>query len=294
VHGSLGRDLRFHPDDPANLFVLPVAPPPPQLVDGQNYGKPDGPNQNQSLVSVPEEEESDWSEMGDEAPRLLLMGSGGLQASAGGFLPGRGEARRGGGWPGRGDLDGDGESGGEELVRCHPAAGSLHLPQLHFTLNGQMFHPPPGHGCPATYRVVPVGRGASSPVLLRSASLEEIGGGHHHMQQEEKQEEEEEGLARRPGDVMHGEDPDNEILHHWWSWADGGVAVGREAQATQGSEGMADDGGGLDGLSSAQRMLNHFVCELQHGDTERPDRAGVKGWTGGLPEEVLGAGRTKL
>ncbi|KAK0143952.1 Tight junction-associated protein 1 [Merluccius polli] len=196
LHTNLER--HFRPDDPTNQFVLPVAPPPPQFVDSQNYGKPKGPNQNQSLVSVPEEEESDWSEMGDETPRFLLTGSNRFQAASAGFLPWRSEERRGGGWPGQGDGDGDSESGGEEFVRHHPP-GSLHLPHLHFTLHHhEMFPPPPDDGCPAAYRIMTDGQGASgehgsspvrlrsSPICRRSISLEEIAGACHHMQQQER------------------------------------------------------------------------------------------------------------
>ena len=281
-----------------------MAPPPPQFVDaGQNYGKPKGPNQNQSLVSVPEEEESDWSEMGDEMPRFLLTGSNRFQAASAGFLPWRSEERRGGGgWPGQGDGDGDSESGGEEFVRRHPP-GSLHLPHLHFTLHHhEMFPPPPDDGCPAAYRITTDGQGASgergsspvrlrsSPIRRRSVSLEEIAGACHHMQQEEEEEE----LMRGTEKQRVLEDSDNEIIHRWGSRADGDPAAGGKAQAAEGLESM-DAGGSLADLHSSQRMFDHFICELRPGDAEgQRDRAEVKGWTGGLPEEVLGGERTEL
>ncbi|KAJ3588598.1 hypothetical protein NHX12_009452 [Muraenolepis orangiensis] len=255
-------------------------------VDSQNHGTPKGPHQNQSLVSVPEEGESDWSETGDETPRFLLTGSG--------FLPWRAGGGQGGGWPGQGD--GDGESGGEEEFAMHHPVGSLHLPRLHFTLHHEMF----------PYRVVPDGRGesgeAGSPrtshgssfLRHRSASLEEIAGACRHMEQQQQEAEE---LIRatgammdlhRPGEERHvtEEDSDNEIIHSWRSRADGDPAVGGKARAVEGSE-VAGGGGGLEGLRSAQRMLNHLICEFR-------DRPGGKGWTGGLPEEVLGGERTEL
>ncbi|KAG7233839.1 hypothetical protein INR49_006528 [Caranx melampygus] len=68
-------NLHFQSDDPINQVVLPITPPPAQFMDSHNYVKAKTSGQEQSLGSVPEEEESDWSEMGEETPRFILTGS---------------------------------------------------------------------------------------------------------------------------------------------------------------------------------------------------------------------------
>ncbi|XP_030010395.1 LIM domain-containing protein A-like [Sphaeramia orbicularis] len=61
--------------DVISQVVLPITPPPAQFMDGQSYGKDNGPGQEQCLGAVPEEEESDWSEMGEDTPTFTLRGS---------------------------------------------------------------------------------------------------------------------------------------------------------------------------------------------------------------------------
>ncbi|XP_077360994.1 uncharacterized protein LOC144006160 isoform X2 [Festucalex cinctus] len=87
----------LHLDDAVSQVMLPLAPPPLQFMDSQNYEKvTTTTGQEQCLGSVPEEEESDWSEMGEEIPRFILTGSNRSQA-----------------WMHReGDMDKDSESGG--------------------------------------------------------------------------------------------------------------------------------------------------------------------------------------
>ncbi|XP_077402814.1 uncharacterized protein LOC144036222 isoform X2 [Vanacampus margaritifer] len=70
----------LHPDDAISQVMLPLAPPPVQFMDSQNYEKVQIAGQEQCLGSVPEEEESDWSEMGEEIPPFILTGSNRSQA----------------------------------------------------------------------------------------------------------------------------------------------------------------------------------------------------------------------
>ncbi|KAM7397685.1 hypothetical protein PAMA_005820 [Pampus argenteus] len=267
-------DHHFQSDDAINQVILPIAPPPAQFMDSLNYGKAKAAGQEQPLGSVPEEEESDWSEMGEETPRFTLTGSN------------RGQA-----WRHReGDLDKDSESGGEEIVRHHSSC-PLQIPHLQFTIHNEILPVPQTNTCPSvfknlsdcmtgesTYRIT-TSPNLGSAILIRSASLEEIPLARHHMQKELRGTEAMMDL-HQPGDEAI-EDLDNEIIHHWRT-SNSMDAVIERASETDNS---------LASLQSAEQMLNHFICEPQPSEE---GRAEVHGWTGGIPEAVLKGERTQL
>lgn len=230
-------------------------------MDSHNYGKATAGGQEQPLGSVPEEEESDWSEMGDETPRFILTGSSRCQM-----------------WRHReGDVDKDSESGGEEVVRRHPPH-PLQIPHLEFTIhNENLFDGMAGEG---TYRITP-SPSIGSAILIRSASLEEIPLARHHMQKELRGTEAMMDLHHRGDEAIV--DLDNEIIHHWRASND------RPIESR-----MSEPDGGLASLQSAERMLNHFICDPQPGEGKGQGRAELHGWTGGIPDKVLKGERTQL
>eukprot|EP00064_Thunnus_orientalis_P001782 superscaffoldBa00000122_g1785 len=275
-------DHHFRSDDAINQVILPIAPPPAQFMDSLNYGKAKAAGQEQPLGPVPEEEESDWSEMGEETPRFILTGSN------------RGQA-----WRHReGDLDKDSESGGEEIVR-RPSPFPLQIPHLQFTIHNEILPVPKTSACPSGFKNLPecmtgesTYRIATSPnhgsaMLIRSASLEEIPLARHHMQKELRGTEAMMDL-HHPGDEAI-EDLDNEIIHHWRTSNDRDTVMGRPIESR-----VSEADSSLAGLQSAERMLNHFICEPQPSEGKGQGRAEVHGWTGGIPDEVLKGERTQL
>lgn len=275
-------NLHFQSDDAINQMVLPITPPPAQFMDGHNYGKTKAGGQEQSLGSVPEEEESDWSEMGEETPRFILTGSNRSQA-----------------WRHQeGDVDKDSESGGEETVRQH-SARTRQLPHLQFTIHNEILQSPQTNACPSGFKNLSEGiagecnyRITSSPnlcssILIRSASLEEIPLARHHMRKEMR------GTAaimdlHHPGDDAI-EDLDNEIIHHWRTSNDREAAIGRPIESR-----MSEADSSLPSLQSVEQVLNHFICEPESREGKGQGRAEVHGWTGGIPDEVLKGERTQL
>lgn len=258
-------------------------------MDGLNYEKVKSLGQEQSLGSVPEEEESDWSEMGDEVPRFILTGSNRSHAKTVTFSTWRHEEREG---------DVDSESGGEEIIRRYPPR-SLQIPHLQFTLHSDILPVPLTNTLPAGFKNLSdrmIGDGGyrvaasqklGSPILIRSASLEEIPLKHQHMQEELRGMEAMMDLHHAEDEAI--EDSDNEILHHWRAGSDSESAMGRPPESRS-----SESGHSLAGLQSAQRMLNHFICELQPTEGNGQDGVEVKGWTGGLPDAVLKGERTEL
>ncbi|XP_023274006.1 uncharacterized protein LOC111663868 isoform X2 [Seriola lalandi dorsalis] len=252
------------------------------FMDSQNYGKAKAGSQEQSLGSVPEEEESDWSELGEETPRFILTGS-----------------NRGQTWRFQeGDMDKDSESGGEETVRRH-SARPRQIPHLQFTIHNEMLPAPQTNACPSgfkslsddmtgegTYRITSSPNLGSS-ILIRSASLEEIPLARHHMQKELRGTEAMMDL-HHPGDEAIG-DLDNEIIHHWRTSNDREAGIGRPMESR-----TSDADSGLASLQSAEQMLNHFIREPQSCEGKGHGRAEMHGWTGGIPDEVLKGERTQL
>lgn len=242
-------------------MVLPIAPPPAQFMDNHNYGKATAGGQDQSLGSVPEEEESDWSEMGEETPQFILTGS-----------------NRGQVWRNReGDMDKDSESGGDEMFRPH-SPRPLQIPHLQFTIHNENV----SDGMTGDGRIV-TSPTHGNAILIRSASLEEIPLARHHMQKELRGTEAMMDLHHRRGEAI--EDLDNEIIHHW--------RAGNDRDAAMESM-MSEAEGGFASLQTAERILNHFICEQQPGEGKGQSRAEMHGWMGGLPDEVLQGERTQL
>lgn len=236
-------------------------------MDSHNYGKAKAGVQEQPLGPVPEEEESDWSEMGDETPRFVLTGS-----------------NRGQIWRQReGDVDKDSESGGEEIIRCH-SPRPMHIPHLQFTIHNENLSD--GMAAEGAYRITP-SPPLGSAILIRSASLEEIPLARHHMQKELRGTEAMMDLHHRGDEAI--EDLDNEIIHHWRGSNDRDVAIGRPTESR-----MSEVDSSLADLQAAEGMLNHFICEPQPGEGKAQGRAELHGWTGGIPDEVLKGERTQL
>lgn len=248
-------------------------------MDSHNYGKPKATGQEQPLGPVPEEEESDWSEMGEETPRFILTGS-----------------NRGHAWKHQEDMDKDSESGAEEVVRPH-SPRPLQIPHLQFTIHSEIL-PTQTTSCPSglknlsdrmtgegSYRIA-TSPNLGSAILIRSASLEEIPSARHHMQKE----------LRGTGAMMNLhhpregaiEDLDNEIIHHWTSGEDMDTIIGRLSESR-----MSEADSSLASLRSAEEMLNHFICESQSTEGRAQGRAEVHGWKGGI-SEVLKGERTQL
>ncbi|XP_051793825.1 uncharacterized protein si:dkey-273o13.3 [Acanthochromis polyacanthus] len=263
-------NLHFQPDDAIDQMVLPIAPPPAEFMDSHNCGKAKATGQEQLLGSVPEEEESDWSEMGEETPRLILTGSS------------RGQTWR----HQEGDLDKDSESGGEEIIRRH-SSRLMQIPHLQFTIHNEILSASHTNSCPSgfknlsdslkgegSYRIT-TSPSLGSAILIRSASLEEIPLARHHMQKELR------GTEAMMNLHHPGEDSDNEIIHHWRT------SDNRDSRASESDNSLAS-------LQSAERMLNHFMCDPQSSEGREAGRAEVHGWTGGIPDDVLKDERTKL
>lgn len=247
-------------------MVLPMTPPPAQFMDGDDYGKASVSQQEQSLGSVPEEEESDWSEMGEETPRFILSGSNRQP------------------WRFReGDLDKDSESGGDEFIRPH-SPRPHQIPHLQFTIHNESLSD--DLTAEATYRIT-TSSNLSSTILIRSASLEDLPLARHHTQKELRDAEAMIDLHHQ-GDKSD-EDLDNDIIHHWRGSGEmntvGLPTDGRMSDA--GSSSMAS-------LQSAERMLSHFIHEPQYKAGTSQCGAEVHGWTGGIPEEGLKDDRTQL
>ncbi|XP_054611406.1 filaggrin-2 isoform X2 [Dunckerocampus dactyliophorus] len=258
----------FHPDDAIDQGALPITPPPIQFMDSQNYEKVKAAGQEQSLGSVPEEDESDWSEMGEEIPRFILMGSN------------RGQA-----WRHRdADVDKDSESGGEEMVRRH-SPRPLQIPHLQFTIHNEILPLTQPNACPSgmagesTFRIT-TSQNLGSTILIRSASLEEIPLACHQTPKELRGTEAMMDLHHPRDDSI--QDLDNEIIHHWRSSNERGRERPLEADSAP------------SGLQSVEQMLNQFMCEPQPGEGRRQGRPEVHGWTGGMAEEVFGGEQTQL
>lgn len=250
-------------------------------MDNHNYVNVKAAGQEQPLGSVPEEEESDWSEMGEETERLILTGSN------------RGQTWR----HQETDLDKDSESGSEEIPRRH-SPRPMQIPHLHFSSHNDNLPAPQtssrpsglknlsdgmtGEGC---YRSSSPNHG--SPILIRSASLEEISLACHHMQKELRGTEAMMDLHHPGNDAT--EDLDNEIIHHWNTSNHRDTVIGRPIGSR-----MSEADNSLASLQSAERMLKHFMCDSYSTERSEQDRAELHGWTRGIPDEVLKGERTKL
>ncbi|KAM8835272.1 uncharacterized protein ACB058_016653 [Synchiropus picturatus] len=251
--------------DAMSQVLLPITPPPAQFMDEQSFGMAKAPGQDQCLGSVPEEEESDWSEMGEETPRLILTGFNRNQT-----------------WV---RMEEDHKLEMEGIVRC-PSPRPMQIPQLQFTVHNEIFPPPPPTtSCPPSLNNMSLGMtcedaytfgpSLSSSILVRSASLEELPMALHQLQSELRGTEAIMDL-HNPGDEGI-EISDNEIIHHWRSNNNMDIVT---------SEGESS-------LESAEQRFSHFLFS-QHGEGKGLSRGEVHGWTGGIPDEVLNGERTEL
>lgn len=276
MSSHLNTSIHFESDELTNQMVHPVTHPPAQFTDDHDYDKPKVVGQEQSLRSVPEEEESDWSEMGEETPRLMLSRTSNRNAA----------------WRNQ-EVDlGNQISGSasEELVGGH----SAQKPHLHFTFHGEVLpslptstrqsdlkSPSEGLTCESNYRITSSPNLGSS-ILIRSASLGEMPVVNQRLQQELKSTEAMMDLYQPGSEVM--EDLDGHIIHNWKTSSCVQAATASSMEAK----------GSLVGLHSAEQMLNSLIAETQPSEGKREDRVEALGWTGGIPDEVLKLEWTKL
>ncbi|XP_017267956.1 LIM domain-containing protein A isoform X1 [Kryptolebias marmoratus] len=284
VTSVLHKTTLHSPDDALIQMVPPITPPPAQFMDIHNYEKDKSSGQEQPLGSVPEEEESDWSEVGEETPRLVLTGSSRSQTWR------HHEA----------DMDKDSESGSEEIVRRH-FSRPLQIPHLQFTIHNEFLPPAHTNSCPSGFKnlsdnipgdieeiyMTTTSPNIKSAILIRSASLEDIPLTRHHMQKELRGTEAMMNLHHSEDEAM--EDLDNEIIHHWRMSSDRDTVIRRLTKS-----GGAEADGSMAGLQSAERVLNPFRCDPPASEGEDLGRAELRGWAGGIPGEVLNVERTQL
>lgn len=265
-------------------MVPSITPPPAQFVDNHNYEKDQTSGQEQPLGCVPEEEESDWSEVGEETPRLRLTGSS------------RGQTWR----THEADMDKDSESGSEEILRrCSPCP--LQIPHLQFTIHNEFLPPAHTSSCPSGFKnlcdsiagdieeiyMTTTSPTLNSAILIRSASLEEIPLIRHHMQKELRGTEAMMNLHQSANEAMEG--LNNEIIHHWRMSSDRDTVIRRLPKS-----GVAEADGSMAGLHSAERMINHFLCDPPANEAGDLGRDEMHGWAGGIQGKVLNVGRTQL
>lgn len=260
----------FHSEDVINQVVLPITPPPAQFMD---YAKDKAVGQEQSLGSVPEEEESDWSEIGEETPRFILTGLN------------RGQAWR----HTESEVDKDSDSGGEEIVRPH-SPRPLTIPHLHFTVHNEMSpftltNLSTIGTCDGSYKITTNPK-LGSAILVRSASLEEIPLARHSTQKELRGTE---AMMDLHHPCAEANEDYNEIIHHL------GTSNNRDTvNGWQIDSNVSEMDRAMSGLQSAERILNHIISETQQSQQMSEARAEMHGWTGGIPDEVLKGERTKL
>ncbi|CAJ1064348.1 uncharacterized protein si:dkey-273o13.3 isoform X2 [Xyrichtys novacula] len=262
------NDHDIQSDETMNQVALPITPPPVEFMDNHNFSKVQAGGQELPLGSVPEEEESDWSELGEETPRFILTGS-----------------NRGPVWRHQdGDMDKDSESGGEELLGQH-SPRPLQIPHLQFTIHNENICD--GLSGAGSYRIA-TSPTLGSAILIRSASLEDIPHAHHahHEMQQELRGTEAMMDLHHHRDTDAG-DLDNQIIHHWRGSND--IAIARPVDNM-----MSEAENSLASLQSAEIMLNHFICEHQVSEDNGQGRAEVHGWTGGIPDELWKGERTQL
>ncbi|KAK3527209.1 hypothetical protein QTP86_014631, partial [Hemibagrus guttatus] len=225
----------FKSDDPIKPFKPAVAPPPFQFMDSEHYNKGLAAEDEQSLGPVPEEDESDWSEMGEDAKHYGLSSLDRGQHSWSGFSPWHKEQGRRvkSDQYRRGDGDTESESGGDEIVHRQ----GLQIPHLQFSIHPETLPGPVASlkqnldGPVREEYHTHTGRRLSSPIRILSASLEGINSTDLQQLEHQGQLKCNKGMASKQ-DIGNG---------------------GREA-GSSGSEPMAN-------LESAQKMLNHFIQE---------------------------------
>lgn len=253
----------FKSDEPITPFKPAVAPPPFQFMDSDHYNNGAVAGDEQSLGPLPEEEESDWSEMGEEAKHYGSSSLERVQHGCKGFSPWTIRHQEQGRWVKsdqyrRGDGDTESESEGEEMSQSR----GLQIPHLQFSIHPETVPVPVGNqksnldGHVGEEYHALTGRQLSSPIRILSASLEGINSTdlqqhehHGHLK-----------CTKGKIDILHppkgiAEDWAEDEPHHNWKKANEQHAGdGKKGAGSSGSEPMAS-------LESAQKMLNHFIKE---------------------------------
>ncbi|CAL9685832.1 unnamed protein product [Knipowitschia caucasica] len=241
----------------------PIAPPPAQFMDSMNDNIDIEAGQEQCLGSVPEEEESDWSEIGEETPRFVLMGLN------------RGQAWR----RSEGDEDQVNGLGREKIFQAHSSRPPT-VPQLQFTVHNDALPLTQTLSdivtCQSSYKIT-TNPSLGSAVLVRSASLEEIPLPRRTIAKELRGTEAMMDLHHSGAGAGH--DLDNEFIHHLKSSRE--TALRRDC-------GVSEMDAAMSNLQSAERILNHLISETQQTEAE------VHGWSQAIPDELLKGERTKL
>lgn len=267
LHGAMENQLQS--DEAANQIMLPSTPPPIQFMDHSHYGKA---GDDQALGPVPEEEESDWSEMGDEVRHCVPIGH---QEGAAILTWIRGHQSR---WV---EGDTESESGGEEPVRKY-LPRPLQIPHLQFTVHPETLPIPvadvspssfqTSHGDPADdHHHSPPSRKLGSPIRILSASMEEISDAGLALQELKGHLKCTEAVMDLHGDAAEYTEEETKIV---LSWTEGH------------GHGMAGGGGGGGGGSGARQSTLHEAERLLH--------CYISQAPSGVAEEVLKGERTKL
>lgn len=266
LHGAMENQLQS--DDATNQIMLPSTPPPIQFMDHSHYDKA---GDDQPLGPVPEEEESDWSEMGDEVRHCVPIGH---HEGAAILTWIRGHQSR---WV---EGDTESESGGEEPVRKYPPR-PLQIPHLQFTVHPETLPIPVADVSPTSFQAShgdhgddhdhsPPSRKLGSPIRILSASMEEISEvglalqGHLRCT---------EAVMDLHGDAVEDTEEETKIVI---SWKEG------LGHSMAGGGGGGGGGGGsvarLSTLQEAERLLHCYISQAPSG----------------VAEEVLHGERTKL
>ncbi|KAK2816257.1 hypothetical protein Q7C36_022528 [Tachysurus vachellii] len=225
----------FKSDDPIKPFKPAVAPPPFQFMDSEHYTKGSAAEDEQPLGPVPEEDESDCSEICEDAKCYGLSSLDRGQQGCSGFSPWHQEQVC---WVKsdqyrRGDGDTESESGGDEMTHSQ----GLQIPHLQFTIHHKTLPVPVVslkqnlNGPVGEEYHIHTGRQLSSPIRILSASMEGINS--TDLQQLEQQ-----------GQLRCNKGKVNKQA----------IGDGERGTGSSGSEQMAN-------LESAQKMLNHFIQE---------------------------------
>ncbi|KAG5284066.1 hypothetical protein AALO_G00022610 [Alosa alosa] len=270
LQGAMEKQLQS--DEAANQIMPPAAPPPVQFMDHSRYDKA---GDDQPLGPVPEEEESDWSEMGDEERHCVPIGhrEGTAILTWISSHPGR--------WM---EGDTESESGGEETVRQYPPR-PLQIPHLQFTVHPETLPIPMDDVSPTSFQTShgdpedndhhsPPSRKFGSPIRILSASMEKISDAGltlHELQGHMKGSEA--VMDLHGGAAEYVEEEAKIVL----SWRDGhrhGMVGGGGGGAGGGGVGAARQST----LQEAERLLHHYISQTPSG----------------VAEEVLNGERTKL
>ncbi|KAA0716562.1 hypothetical protein E1301_Tti009509 [Triplophysa tibetana] len=261
VTSMLQDALVKHLKSDAPITPLPAAHPPAQFIDNNQYDKVSMTGDDQSLGTLPEEEESDWSEMGEEAETNLQRGSHGIHENAS-YVQ---WVQRQACWEGthqfeKGNGDTESESGGEEN-HDHNPSHPLRIPHLKFTVHPETLPVPVADVSLARFKQSPDGPASEvyqivdvcnlgSPIRVLSASLEEI---HSIGLLKQQHQEDHHGQLRSNKSLMDLHQSQVSTRHA--SYEDNIACNWKDAN----NQSSGEDVNCVVGLESAQKMLNHFI-----------------------------------